>query len=44
MVEPNIYLWRSEALASSASSEGRAYKCIMGFIFKWDSSRYMKKA
>ncbi|WZZ79234.1 hypothetical protein YC2023_099806 [Brassica napus] len=33
----------SEALASSASSEGRAYKCIMGFIFKWDSLRYMKK-
>ena len=35
MFKPNIYLWRSEALTSPASSEGRAYKCVMGFIFTW---------
>ncbi|WZZ31049.1 hypothetical protein YC2023_014450 [Brassica napus] len=29
----------SKALASSASSKGRAYKCIMGFIFKWNTSQ-----
>ncbi|WZZ03629.1 hypothetical protein YC2023_089550 [Brassica napus] len=34
----------SETLASSASSEGRAYKYIIDFIFKWDSSHYMKKS
>ena len=44
MVEPNIYFWRSVALASSASSEGQAYKCIMGFILNGFIMLYEKSS
>ena len=33
MAETNIYLWRSEALVSPASSEGRTYKCVLWILF-----------
>ena len=43
MAETNIYLSRSETFASLVFYVGRAYKCIMSFIFKLGSSRYMNK-